>query len=143
MNIYKISAIILFTLFCLACSANENASDANQFWSTFRQAVVDNNKERIASITRFPFEVRGPDDSDPVIRYDRKGFLAIYERLVAQSVYMPSEGKIVPKSMRQLISDKQELSPQDYLTSDAIQFHQFEFERIEGRWYFSRAFLEE
>jgi len=143
MYAFKTVLPVILALFCVVCSAAVKDSGSNQYWSTFRQAVLDNNKEKIVAMTRFPFEVRGPDDSDPLKHYDRKGFLAIYERLVAQPVFLPSDGKIISKSMRQLIGEKKEITPADYLTSDSIQFHQFEFKRIKGKWFFTRAYLEE
>lgn len=88
-------------------------------------------------------EVRGPDDSDPVKKLSRQDFLDLYERLVAQPVYLPSSDQIIPKSMRQLIGEANQLSKEDYVTPDLIQFHQFEFMRIAGRWRFTRAYLEE
>lgn len=143
MNACKAILPVILALLCVVCSAAGKDYSCNQYWSTFRQAVLDNDKGRLAGMTRFPFEVRGPDDSDPVRQYDAKGFLAIYERLVAQPVFLPREGKIVSKSMRQLIDEKKEITPDDYLTSDSIQIHQFEFERIKGKWLFTRAYLEE
>ncbi|HXH08631.1 MAG TPA: hypothetical protein VNP04_02495 [Alphaproteobacteria bacterium] len=113
------------------------------FWSEFRQAVIDNDKAKIASMTRFPFKVRGLADSDPVKQYDRTGFLSIYERLVVQRVYLPEAGHIVAKSMRELIAGKSDITPEDFLTKNVVRFQQFEFERSKGRWWFTRAYLEE
>lgn len=139
----KIILPLFLTLFCVVCSAAETDSGYSQFWSTFRQAVLDNDKVKIVEMTRFPFEVRGPDDSDPVQPYDHHGFLSIYEKLVAQPVFLPSDGKIISKTMRQLIDEKKEITPADHPTSDSFQVHQFEFRRIKGKWFFTRAYLEE
>lgn len=133
----------LILLISGACSAEESDTGLQSFWADFRQAVLDNDKDKIASMTHFPFEVRGPDDSDPVKHYDRTGFLAIYERLVVQRIYLASAGQFVSKSMRELIGGKSEITPGDFLTKNVIRFQQFEFERIKGRWRFTRAYLEE
>jgi hypothetical protein len=76
MRAFKIILPIILALFCVVCSAAEKDSGYSQYWGEFRQAVLDNDKGKIADLTRFPFEVRGPDDSDPVKKYDTKGFLA-------------------------------------------------------------------
>jgi hypothetical protein len=133
----------LLLAICTVGSAAESGMSFHSFWSEFRQAVVDNDKTKIASMTRFPFKVRGPDDSDPVKQYDRPGFLSIYERLVVQRVYLPEAGQIVAKSMRELIAGKSEITPEDFLTKNVVRFQQFEFERSKGRWWFTRAYLEE
>jgi hypothetical protein len=33
--------------------------------------------------------------------------------------------------------------PEQGVDSNSFQFHQFEFERVNGRWLFTRAYLEE
>jgi hypothetical protein len=109
----------------------------------FRQAVMDNAIDKIALMTHFPFEVRGPDDSDPVKTYDRTGFASIYKRLVTQTAYLPSAGQIISKSMQELIRGKKVITQADFLDENMMRFQQFEFTRIKGRWWFTRAYLEE
>ncbi len=140
---FKAVYLVLLAVLVTVCSAADKNSDADHFWQAFRHAVIDNQKEEIAAMTLLPFEVRGPDDSDPVKKLNQRDFLAVYERLVAQSVFLPSGDQIVPKSMRQLIGETKRLSKEDYVTPDMIQFHQFEFMLIDGRWRFTRAYLEE
>ncbi|MBU0699826.1 hypothetical protein KKE26_00780 [bacterium] len=148
MYMFKTMLSITLALCCVACSSTQKNSDIDQYWSTFRQAVLDNNRNKVICMTRFPFEVRGPDDSDPVKHYSRKEFLVIYGRLLAQSELLPSGEKDVWKwkSMRRLIIENNKIPPEDRLSPDFIrfyQFHQFEFQRIKGRWFFTRAYLEE
>jgi hypothetical protein len=143
---FKTIFLVFLTLVNPACSVNNSAvkaNEENQFWSEFRQAVLDNDRDKIVSMTNFPFEVRGPEDSDPVKRYENKDFPAIFGQLVAQQVFFPSAGRIVSKSMQQLIDEKKEITQGDFMAPDLIQFNQFEFERINGRWLFTRAYLEE
>lgn len=133
----------LILLISSACSAEVSDKSAQGFWRQFRQAVVNNDKEKVADMAQFPLEVRGVDDSNPVKQYDRAGFLAIYERLVAQPVYLPSAGQIVAKSMRAVMAEKAEIVAEDFLADNAFRIEQFEFERFEGGWRFTRAYLEE
>jgi hypothetical protein len=53
-----------------------------RFWMVFRQAVLAGDKDRVASMTRFPFETRGTMDDDPVKTHDRASFLRILDRLL-------------------------------------------------------------
>jgi hypothetical protein len=134
---------IFFILICVAASAAEIGSSGDQFWHNFRQAVLANNVDQVSSLTRFPFEVRGPDDSDPVKNYNRKSFGGIFKRVVVQPVLLPIKGKFITKSMLQVIDDKKEITDKDYMTPEAFQVEQFEFQRISGQWFFTRAYLEE
>jgi len=135
--------IVLLTLFSVSCTASEKNQDANSFWQEFRQAVVNSDSSQVAPLTRFPFEVRGPMDSDPVIPQDPKGFVDIYERLLVQQVYLPEGGQIVGKTMRSLVAEKTNVNPEDFLTDDSFQVFQFQFRLIDGKWLFTRAYLEE
>lgn len=144
---FKTILLIVVTCVCAACSVNEPAvkvNEENQYWDAFRQAVLDDDKDTIISLTHFPFEVRGPGDSASVKSYEQKDFPAIFEQLVTQPVYYQSSGGAInSKPMRQLIEEKQQITPGDFITPDLIQFIQFEFERIDGQWFFTRAYLEE
>jgi hypothetical protein len=121
----------------------QESPDVKDFWHSFRQAVLRNSIDQVSALTHFPFEVRGPDESDPIVFYDRKGFRNIFKRVVVQPVYVRSNGKSLVKSMLQVIEEKTDIIPADYLTSESMQIEQFEFQRIKGRWCFTRAYLEE
>lgn len=145
---FKTILLLVGILFCSACSSvkepvAKKANEENQFWQAFRQAVLDDNVDTVISMTHFPFEVRKPDDSAPVKRYEQQDFPALYEQLIAQQVYYPSGGAMSSKPMRQLIAEKQQITPGDFIKPNLIQFLQFEFDRIDGRWLFTRAYLEE
>jgi hypothetical protein len=68
-----------------AAGANETRLEGFQkFWSDFRQAVLAGDKEKVASMTQFPFKTRGLLDTDPVSTHDHGGFLRIFDRLLEQ-----------------------------------------------------------
>lgn len=143
MRLVKLFFPLLIVLISLTASAAEIEVSGNQFWHKFRQAVLANKVDQISSLTRFPFEVRGPDDSDPVKNYNRKSFGGIFKRVVVQPVLLPSNGNFITKSMLQVIDDKKEITDKDYMIPEAFQVEQFEFQRIRGQWFFTRAYLEE
>ena len=45
--------------------------------------------------------------------------------------------------MRELIVARPDLDPSNLLTPAMVRFYQFEFTMIDGRWLFTRAYLEE
>lgn len=80
---FKAVYLVLLAMLVTVCSAADKDSDVNQFWQTFRQAVLGNQKEKIVTMTQLPLKVRGPDDSDPVKKLNQLDFFDVYERLVA------------------------------------------------------------
>ena len=113
------------------------------FWQEFKQAVINNDKVKIVSLTHFPFEVHGGDDSEAIKVLDKKGFINIYERLIVQAVYFPSGNEIVSKPLREVIYESKEIPESNVANVGNARFQQFEFERRNGKWRFVRAFLEE
>lgn len=134
---------VVLLLQVTASSAAPSYSDANQFWQAFRNAVIKNDSQQIAALTRFPFEVHGVVDSDPVTHYDRKRFTQVLVQILAQRVFLPSNGKYTGKSMRQLIGEKKKIVDKDFLTPDIVRFHDLEFELVKGRWLLTKGYLDE
>jgi hypothetical protein len=133
---------IALVLACSACVA-QDADSAQTFWASFRQAALANDISKVASMTRFPFELRGVSDSDPVQRLSRGQFPDAWKRLLAQVVDVPEDGRIVERSMQELVHDQQVAPPVQRRGATALRFQQFEFERVRGRWLFTRGYLEE
>lgn len=143
-NLYILIALLQF-IFVVGSTRSAEVAD-NQFatfWIEFRQAVINNDKTKIISLTYFPFEMRGVDDSSAIQLLDEKSFNNIYERLLVQTIFLPVRDQIVPKPMRELIYETKSLSSEETENTNTISFQQFEFEQRNGRWRFVRAFLEE
>jgi hypothetical protein len=135
--------ILLLSSISGACAAEVPDPELQAFWTRFRQAVLAYDKNKVATMTQFPFEVGEVDDSVPIKHYNRKGFFDIYERLMVQRVSVPSGNVSIEKSMIEFIEDKTEIAPKDLSTENRMRFEQFVFERVRGRWRFTRAYLEE
>lgn len=134
---------LLLIFISYACSAEKAIDNSfSVFWPEFRQAVISSDKNKIASLTHFPFEVLGVDDSYSARSFDRTGFLDIYERLVTQTIYFPQGNQIISKSMREMIYEAKNIPKKNINAGNTMQFEQFEFERIDGQWRFVRAYLE-
>jgi uncharacterized membrane protein YvbJ len=136
--------MVLFTVNILAGSANAGYADPNQFWARFREAVLDNDISTIISLTHFPFKVRGTDDSDPVLQYNKEKFPHIFKKLINQKEeFTSSDGKLVSKTMLQLIKDKKRFGPKELIAKDFLRIYDFEFIRINGSWFFTFGYLDD
>ena len=136
-------AAVSGALAALACSPEDGQHELEAFWTRFRQAVIEQDAEGVAALSRFPFEVRGLDDSDPIQRYDRAQFPALWERLIEQAVLRSEGAGIVPRSMRDLVVEAPHGPRLEAADASAARFEQFEFERVEGCWLFTLAYLED
>lgn len=136
-------AIITVALLFSAATYASAGGDVNEFWSRFREAVLEGDTEKVASMTKLPLWVRGPLDSDPVVHCDKKRFPSVLKRLVNQEVLSFTGSKVTRKTMRQVIQEKQKIVAQDHLTPDLFTIEMFHFQRIRGKWLLSKAYLEE
>lgn len=140
--------ILIFTLFLALSSfpahssGSDPASDAPAFCRSFREAVLDHDCDRVASMTEFPLEVRGPSDSDPVRRYSRKAFPVIFQQILDQPVSLVSGGMIATKTMLEVIREKQEISAKDVKNGNMLRIQQLQFRRVHGKWLLIRTYLE-
>ena len=111
------------------------------FWDAFRAGVRSNNHKQVADLTRFPLKTRGPMDSDPVETYGRAGFLKVYNKLVRQEVYSNNDAELQSHTMRQIV-EAQTLTPK-LDQGEKFSVEQFDFEKLEGKWRFVFAYLED
>jgi hypothetical protein len=142
MRLTKICIVISLLLLPMVVNAAENHGDANKFWKAFRQAVLGSNTAGIVAMTRFPFEVRGVDDHDPVKRYNRQKFPAIFRQVVSQQVVVMTEKDVVEKTMFQVIKERKDLKAADMAAPDFFTVELFSFRLINNRWLFTRAYQE-
>lgn len=129
---------LLFYSTC--CYAGQSA---NEFWRDFRQAILNGETTAVASMTKFPLWVRGPDDSDPVYYYKQSEFLPIYRRLLNQRISIWKDDTVVSKTMYQVIKEKKQLDAQDLDSDKLLSVENFEFQVVNGRWLFTRGYLED
>jgi len=65
--------------------------ELQQFWSTFRNAVIERNWSTLEDLTNFPVLVRGELDRDPVHQVRRSEFRTVFERFLKEGVFSPGE----------------------------------------------------
>ncbi len=69
---FRASIVAYLMLFsAVACSAQEQVSTPQKFWAEFRLAVLAKDNQKLVSMTQFPLEVRGVDDSQPAKQYSK------------------------------------------------------------------------
>lgn len=141
----KFVGVLLLTLMLPACTAQppaaKNAEEGFEgFWNGFRAAVLADDPQKVAAMTQFPFKTRGVMDSDPVASHERAGFLKLWDKLLAQDPGLKRE----PETMRQFIQRKTQIVATDLeRTGSAARIASFVFEKVNDRWLFTMAYVEE
>jgi hypothetical protein len=110
-----------------------------RFWPAFRQAILAGDKGKIVAVTRFPFETRGPSDDDPVRQHDRAAFPALLDSLLTQQ-----SGSMSGGTTRQLIERTTTLTARNVAPGGKeARVGRFSFQNPDGRWWFTRAYVDE
>jgi len=65
----------------------------HEFWKVFRNAVIENDTNKLVQLTRFPLETRGPHDNDPIVKYDRKDFARVFQKYLKQDTGLGTENE--------------------------------------------------
>jgi len=121
---------------------------AQQFWSRFRAAALAGNTATLQQIARIPFTTRGISDDDPTVAHDAAAFAALVPRILAQDTGFNAE----PETVLQYIERHSELptiatggGQSEPVPADAAEFRAgpLTFARIEQRWYWQSAYLDE
>jgi hypothetical protein len=110
------------------------------FWSTFRTATLGDNVDQVASMTRFPLEVRGPDDADPIVNEGRDSFDGVLAQVMNQDSGVLAEGETV----RQYVQRTDDIGERNVEPDGhAARVGDFVFERVGDRWMLVRVYLAE
>ena len=139
-----VAAVVLPLAVSVSCAGQPSSAgstaELQKFWTEFRAAALEGNMDKVASLTQFPFTVRGVLDSDPVQALDHAAFLPMFAKLLAQDPGLKAE----PETMRDLIERTKALS--DKALGDGgrtARLGTFVFARTGGQWRFTRAYVEE
>ena len=118
--------------------ADTTNSNFQQFWDNFREAVINNDTSKIIQLTRFPFETRGPQDSDPIIKYEKKKFLKVLEAYLKETTTWREDFSTI--TSREEI--KRILKPdKTYVQGDWARIGNLEFKKENGKWFLIFAYL--
>jgi len=113
-------------------------TSAQGFWRAFREAALAGAASRVAAMTRFPVETRGPTDDDPVERLSRDAFAPVFARVMDQESGLSAH----PESMRALVERMPALGARA-LGDGEFRVGALEFARTPEGWRLVRMYLEE
>lgn len=136
------TAIIIFG--CLTvqnvAAEQECPKSAQIFWKSFREFVLNGNRNRIADYSKFPFEIGGVLDISDKQKVNRKEFLSIYPRLTKTDPGMASQRS----TMTVLIKSTPRLEGKACSPSgDEFAVGTWDFVLTAKGWRFVRAHLED
>lgn len=122
------------------CVAGNSDNSFQTFWTEFRTATVQNDYERLEKFTKFPLEIRGADDSIPTEYLKKDDFKDIFKKLMQQKIYLPHDDGYVETSMREIVNNTRLVS--DATENEEYQIEQLVFEYADGKWFFTKAYLD-
>ena len=125
----------------VSCTAEPIQSDFQPFWNKFRAASLANDYATLATLTKFPLEVKGVDDSVPDEKYKKEQLSAIFPNLMSQPVFLPKDNDVVETNLREALTKTEKVEYKN--TDKEIRVEQFQFQLINGKWLLVRAYLEE
>jgi hypothetical protein len=110
--------------------------DFENFWKSFRQSVLNSDTNQIIALTQFPFETRGPLDSDPTIKHDKKKFTHVFQSFLKQWNGMDLEGTTELQSIEKTKTiDKKDISDEYTRVGDLV------FSKTNAGWKLVFAYL--
>jgi hypothetical protein len=144
-RIVKQTLILLLLAGCVFAQPNTpgNYRDFRAFWAEFRAAILNMDEGKIVELSHFPFETRGPDDSDPIVYHDEKSFHKIIDEILDQPIYRMVGSQLNLTSMREVIKNKADISEGDLTDDGFARIELFSFIKLNHVWKFNRAYLEE
>jgi hypothetical protein len=142
LTIRRLHVSVFILALAVGCSSTPPPlpQDFSTFWSAFRTAVLGDNVDQVASMTRFPLEVRGPDDADPIVKEGRDAFGRVLAQVMNQDSGVRAEGETVRQYL-QRTNDIGEANVEP--DGHAARVGDFVFERVGDRWMLVRVYLAE
>lgn len=137
-----IKAISFFALIISSgCVAGKSDNSFQLFWTEFRTAAIQNDYKSLEKFTKFPLEIRGPDDSIPTEYFKKDNFKDVFNRLMQQKIYLPhDDDSLIESSMSEIVANTRLIS--DAKESEEYQIEQLIFEFVDGQWFFTKAYLD-
>lgn len=138
-----VRAISFFALIISSgCAAGKSDNSFQIFWTEFRTAVIQNDYKSLEKFTKFPLEIRGPDDSTPTEYLKKDDFEDVFNRVMQQKTYVPlDDDSLVETSMREIVDNTRLIA--DAKDVEEYQIEQLVFEYVSGQWFLTRVYLDD
>lgn len=134
--------LVLVGLYPLSARPAEMScsESAQQYWKTFRIAVLQDDLSTIANLSRFPFEVRGILDESAKRKILREEFLRLFPLLLGTDPGMSA----TPTTMKSFLNTTRYLSP-SFCNTYGNQFRigAWVFQLTSEGWRFVQASVDE
>ena len=123
-----------------SCASNKCPDNAQEYWSTFRQAVLNDDVSSVIAVTEFPFILRGQLDDSPVRHLSRDEFTGEFPRMLASDPGMSPD----PTSMKDYIARTSKL-PTSFCnaTGNQVRVGDWVFNLTPNGWRLVEAYLDE
>lgn len=126
-----------------ACAADRaDALDFPTFWSSFRQAAIQEDYAALRSYSQLPVELRGVHDSQPAQDIGEEAFSEIMERVLTQPVFKTIDGTLTERPLKAVLEEKVSIDEDEWKGREIVRVTQFVFHKIDGEWLLVRVFLE-
>ena len=135
--LYYLIASLLVSFSAGASAIGNTSANFQTYWHQFRTATLTNDYATFANFTRFPLPVKGRF----TVTYQASEITKIFPRLMAQTIYQYQGGNLTKTTLLEAIKTKEKIN---YDAKDKIiRVDQFEFKFIDGKWFLTKAYLEE
>ena len=106
-----------------------NIENFSHFWKIFRKSVLSSDTGQIIRMTEFPFQTRGPLDSDPTIEYTKREFLPVFQAFLNQWNGIDLEGTTELESIKKTVT-----SSETYIVKDYARIGDLVFKKTKKGW---------
>ncbi len=139
----KFLTLILLIVISFPCFSAPPVSSAQAFWSEFRQAVIENNYQKLISQTQFPLAVHGEADFIPVKKITKDNFKAVFEKVLAQEEvkYNPQDGSTSSQTIRDVVINTIKLPANKIMPDDTLRISDLVFEYKNNSWKLVQTYL--
>lgn len=132
MNPIRLIAVTVFVALASACVAEPQTQTPEAFWTEFRQAVAEDDVQKVASLTRFPFKTRGVHDAMPVVTYDEEAFVEVFPLILQTEV--PRQLEEGSMTLKQSILEKKSLNSDDFSSENQLWIGDLKFDQTDDGW---------
>ncbi|MDD2631950.1 MAG: hypothetical protein PHH42_05730 [Bacteroidales bacterium] len=123
-----------------------NADSFNEFWFTFRHAILQDDTSFIIKHTIFPIKVRGPLDGEPIVELNKENFTTIFNVFLNQisglntENYSETELEYIVRNPTLPLENLNKFN--NHCPTDIIMVGAMEFENADNEWYLRMLYLE-
>jgi hypothetical protein len=121
--------------------SERQAQSFDAFWPAFRSAILSDDVEAVAGMTRFPLEVRGELDRDTVRRAARPELRRLLERVLAADTGLSLREPITNRRLIERIEPPMQPMRGVALSPDSARIAAFAFGRTNAGWRLQQVYL--